>query len=154
MDWESTRFTKGYTIKNAGVAQLVEHRFPNPLVKGSSPFSRAIFLQNFNFKKMPKNKKYIIITADINDGDYITSINQISDETLTNIMPVIEAIKKQSKKQRHNFTDALREIYEKSNINRFDQFCYLLPGTINDDDHIHTIKHITILDVLNETKLL
>lgn len=103
---------------------------------------------------MSKNKKYIVITADVNDGDYITSINQISDEILANIMPIIEAIKKQSKKQRHNFTDDLQEVYKKSNTNRFDHFCILLPGTINDDDEIHTINHITILDILNETKLL
>jgi len=78
LDWKPTGFTKGYTIKNAGPAQ------------------------NFNFKKMPKYKKYIIITADINDGDYVTSINQISDETLETIMPVIEV-------KKFNFTDDLQQ---------------------------------------------
>lgn len=102
---------------------------------------------------MSKNKKYIVITADVNDGDCITSINQISDETLETIMPIIEAINAPVKK--HNFTRTLQEIYAKSHSNNgFYDFTNLLPCPINDDDHIHTINHITILDILNETKLL
>lgn len=38
-------------------------------------------------------KKYLIIEADTNDGDYITSRIIINDEQLEQIKPVIDAIK-------------------------------------------------------------
>jgi len=37
--------------------------------------------------------KYIYITADTNDGDYIHELSEISDEHLEEIQPVIDAIK-------------------------------------------------------------
>lgn len=68
---------------------------------------------------------------------------------------MIEAIKKQSKKGKQNFTEDLLELYEESYTNNgFDEFCYLLPGTINDNDYIHTINNITVLEIFKETKLL
>jgi len=39
-------------------------------------------------------EKFIIITADTNDGDYITERYKITDEQIAKIIPVVEAIKK------------------------------------------------------------
>jgi hypothetical protein len=37
--------------------------------------------------------KYIYITADTNDGDYIYQLSQITEEQLEEIQPVIDAVK-------------------------------------------------------------
>lgn len=37
-------------------------------------------------------EKYLLVTADTNDGDYISDFNLITDEQLEEIKPVIEAI--------------------------------------------------------------
>ena len=43
-------------------------------------------------------KKILIIIGDTNDGDYITSINEITEETVMAIQPVIEAIQAHDRK--------------------------------------------------------
>lgn len=44
-------------------------------------------------QNMKKNKKILIITADTNDADYVTSQNKVTDEDIKKLMPMIEAIK-------------------------------------------------------------
>lgn len=38
-------------------------------------------------------EKYLYVIADSNDGDYVYSLNKISDETLNTLQPLFEAIK-------------------------------------------------------------
>ena len=119
--------------------------------------------------------KYLYINVDTNDGDYISSLNQITDEELIKILPVIEAIKnfkpyttKQTKYSHHETTwthdnnypsgDVCREdLGEKSAFELyghypgFYDFDYYVPGC---EYGMHTIESILVLDVLNEEKLL
>jgi hypothetical protein len=116
-------------------------------------------------------KKYLIIVADTNDGDYVTSKNEITDEQIELIKPVIEAIKNfkpyigtqpdyWNHLHGHNYTTQectrldLGELSAKSlygnleGFELFDEFCPF------DEYGIHTIESVTILVVEEEIKLL
>ena len=120
-------------------------------------------------------KKYIIVIADWNDGEYLTAKNLITDEQLEKIKPVIEAIKnfipyesKQSYgvvKHGHNFPifDCLREdmgeksveeIYVDSGLvtqKALNLFYDYLPAC---EYGLHTIKHVDILVIAEEIRLM
>lgn len=114
-------------------------------------------------------KKYILIEADTNDGDYIMEKNEITDETLELIMPVIQAIKdfkpyigtRLDYKSLHgnNFptNDCCREdLGEKSakelygHLEGYDYFREMCPSS---EYGIHTISDVTVLVVTEEIKL-
>jgi len=109
-------------------------------------------------------KKYIIIEADVNDGDYIHSRNIITDDELELIKPVIQAIKDYNddetiKHQKWNwYTIDNREpnpmeLYKgKFSEEAYDFFNSILPYM--DNESIHTIESIDILIVAEEIKLL
>lgn len=93
--------------------------------------------------------KKIIINADTNDGDYITSINTISEETLEKIIPVINAIT--NCKLSHNYpTDecvqdkSAEDLY--GEINGFKEFNELLPYATYG---MHTIESIELLNIVS-----
>jgi len=113
-------------------------------------------------------KKYIIIKADTNDADYVTSKNEITDETLEIILPVIKAIEaydndKSIKYQKYNWwkldyryedKPTPKELYVdtgKCSQEAFDYFNELTPYF---EHGIHTIESIELLEVVNEIKLL
>jgi len=116
-------------------------------------------------------KKYLIITADTNDADYITNKVEVTEELLTLVMPVIEAIKdfKQYEipsdfgfnwKHNHNFPegDCLREdLGEKStkemygHLEGFEEFRDMVPMS---EYGIHTITSIELFDVAEGKRLL
>ena len=120
--------------------------------------------------------KYIVIKADVNDGDYITEKTRITDENLVNIMPVIEAIKNfkpyigYSEKfcdkwtHSHNFPygDSVREdLGQKSALDYYieqgipeEQVALFIEFIPTGEYGIHTIQSIEILEVINEIKLL
>ncbi len=110
-------------------------------------------------------KKYIVIEADTNDGDYITNKSEITDSELEVINPVIQAIKNfkpyqgewmpgQFTTHDHNFPlgDCLREdmgekpieeIYSNVDSNSLEVFKEMVPYG---EYGIHTIKSIEIVD--------
>ncbi len=106
-------------------------------------------------------KKYIIITADTNDADYITSKNVITDEELQLITPVIQAIKyyteSKSTKQKwnwdtHGYNDLTpesryleSEIVSEEAFYTFEEFC-----PTGGEHGFHSIVHIEVLEVANE----
>ena len=114
-------------------------------------------------------KKYIIITADTNDADYITSKNEISDDQLEEIKPIIKVLQdrkklfKESKNWdlRHNWEcgeidngKTPEELYVNNGLltqNQIDIFQEYLPYA---DYGLHTIENIEILEISNEEKLL
>jgi len=120
-------------------------------------------------------KKYLIIVADTNDADYITSKHIVDDETIEKIKPVIEAIKNfkpyrvevngMKWSHDHNYTTqertredmggiSARDYYVGKNLvtkEEFEIFDELVPF---DEYGIHTIESIDILEVFNEYKLL
>jgi hypothetical protein len=120
-------------------------------------------------------KKYVRIVVDTNDADYVETLNEITDNDLAAITPVIEAIKTFEKyttssnsglkhTHYHNFptNEALREdlgekspeqLYVKTGKctkKEFEKFCDLLPYS---EYGFHTIEKIEIL-VVSEIILL
>ena len=95
-------------------------------------------------------KKYIIITADTNDGDYVIEKSEITDEQIIKITPIIEALKLND----GDFTtNEMGNSGEKQfgsflGYELFRQFCP------SGEYGIHTIESIEILEVVNEIKLL
>lgn len=117
-------------------------------------------------------KKYIIIEADTNDADYVREKNEITDEELEIIKPVIQAIKdfnedESIKYQKYNWwaVDSGRERDKEQFMSPYDR--YVKSGKCSEEafDHfndfrpyheygIHTIESIEILEVSNEYSLL
>ena len=101
------------------------------------------------------SKKYIIITADTHDADYVTKKSDITDEEIELIKPMIEAIK--NCKYEYNYETeemieygegALKIYKDISNFNIFNKFVpYGEYG-------IHTIESVEILIVESEQKLI
>jgi hypothetical protein len=112
-------------------------------------------------------KKYIVITADTNDGDYVSEKTPIGDEDLAVIQPVIDAIKEYTEtdhgKQVWNWwaVDSSRqdnptpkELYldsGKCTEEAFDVFNSFVPYF---EGGVHTIVSIEVLEVTNEYSLL
>ena len=113
-------------------------------------------------------KYEIIIRADTNDADYVTSINTISEEDLNTIKPLIEAIKNFKPYKRsewthsHNFPYSeytredlgekpARELYNEFSSEVFGMFEDIVPYG---EYGIHTIESITITPFQEKTKLL
>lgn len=95
-------------------------------------------------------KKYIIINADYNDGDYVTEKSLITDEELILIQPIIDGLKEND----GDFTtldqgDSGEEQFGK--FEGFDTFYNFIPSA---EYGIHTIESIEILEVINEIRLL
>jgi len=111
-------------------------------------------------------KKYLIIQADTNDADYVISQNEVADEDLELIFPVIKAIEdynndKSIKYQKYNFWNI------ESNRNPDPYQLYVETGKCKQEEMdafmeyvpyfeggIHTIESIELLEVVKETKLL
>lgn len=98
-------------------------------------------------------KKYIIIKADTNDADYVSSKHEITEEQIQEIMPVVEAIKKFGRG--HNFPSNEYDTKDAStlygHLEGFDLFNDFTP---HGEGGIHTIESIEILTIANEEKLL
>lgn len=102
------------------------------------------------------SKKYVIITADTNDADYVTEKTEVSDETIELIKPIAEAIS--NCKENYNWPwheccdKSIEELYEgiltEDQIDLFKDLCpYGEYG-------VHTIEDIEILVVEEEYSLL
>ena len=111
--------------------------------------------------KQNAKKKYLIITADYNDGDYVSDKNEVSDEDLIEFQPIIEVLKKQQKLTSHNW-----ETRECSD-NCTPEILYIETGKLTEEQvelfdfyvpkgeyGSHTITSIELLEVVKETKLL
>ena len=120
---------------------------------------------------MGSMKKYIIIKADTNDGDYITNKCEITDEQIELIKPMVEAVKnfkpyntKVPGKMEWTHDDnyptgecvredlgqlSAEDFYK--DIDNFDTFDQFVPYG---EYGIHTIVSIEILEIAKETKLL
>jgi len=95
-------------------------------------------------------KKYIIIKADTNDGDYITKKSKITDEQIELIKPIIKEIKKQHNEYRILDCGNTAEKFYGS-LPNFDFFDNLVP---HGEYGVHTIESIEVLVVQKEIKLL
>ena len=110
--------------------------------------------------------KYLYLQADANDGDYVTSLTQISDKELELIKPVIDAIKNFTPysvrlngvnyTHDHNYPvgECIREdlgeqsFYELYGyLDGFEEFDKLIPYA---EYGIHTIDQILIVNILEK----
>lgn len=113
--------------------------------------------------------KYIIVKADENDGDYITSKSEITDEQIEAIKPVIEQLKVRRKKLettqdwnqwRHNWENGEHTrlgdpnaMYVETGLLTEEQV-ELFNGFVPHGEYgVHTIKDVEILIVSEEIKL-
>ena len=113
-------------------------------------------------------KKYIYVTADTNDADYISEKNEITDEEIELIKPVIKAIKDYTedssiKHQIWNWwviygsrkeNPTPQQLYVdtgKCSQEAFDKFRELVPYN---EHGVHTIESVEIIIVQEEIKLL
>jgi hypothetical protein len=120
-------------------------------------------------------KKYLVITADTNDGDYVTEKHLVTDETLESLKPAIEAVKNFKPytvrkfeidwTHNHNFPTgeccredlgekSPKEYYVGGGFLTEDQFLDFEELVPYAEYGIHTIKTVEILNVSEETKLL
>ena len=98
-------------------------------------------------------KKFIIITADTNDADYVTEVNEITDEEIELIKPVIEAIKNAPKDKDgwgHNYeteecTDKADAIKLYGHIEGFETFDKFVPTGDPNCPGIHSIISVNIV---------
>ena len=118
--------------------------------------------------------KYLNITADTNDGDYISNLSEISEEELEKILPVIEAIKNfkpytvnitegdWSHDWTHNNNYPVGDCHRKGSGEKsahelyghlpgFHLFDYMVPYN---EYGIHTITSIELLEVTDKKELL
>ena len=107
-------------------------------------------------------KYELVITADTNDADYVTSIETIGEEVLNDIViPVTAAIKAlDTKKNHYNWPDMwdrpydslpLNELYPQLTEEQIEWFRDLCPSF---EGGIHTIESVTYYAVPEKIKLL
>lgn len=113
-------------------------------------------------------KKYIEIEGDTNDADYVTKRNEITDEQLAEIAPVIKAIKEYNEDesittQKYNWWDldfsrrdnpTPRQLYVETGKCTEEEFELFNQFTPYSEHGIHTIESIKILIVQEEIDLL
>jgi len=114
-------------------------------------------------------KKYIIITADTNDADYVTQKSLITDETILKLQPIIQCLQDRHKlyqqtgnwEYRHNWeTDECDSghnpelLYVKTGLLTQEQVDYFNEFIPSSEYGIHTIQSIEIINVTEEIKLL
>lgn len=102
-------------------------------------------------------KKYIIIKADTNDGDYITNQSIITDEKIEQLKTALSKIKDSNYSLSWGTGDMLEEdndpniLYPELTPAEFNLIENYIP---HGEYGIHTIESIDILEVINEEKLL
>jgi len=103
-------------------------------------------------------KKQVIITGDINDGDYITNVEDINDEQEKLILKIVSVI---SKKKSHNWADEYddydhitvkRKYEDELSEEEIDDFIDMLPT--DENCVIHTISTLKIIEIAKETDLI
>lgn len=92
------------------------------------------------------NKTYLIIEADVNDGDYISAKTIVTDKVIDTLKPIIKKIK--ACKDRSNWEDPSDYLSDEE-IETISEY---LPSMDNQD--VHTIVSIDVLEVINEKSLL
>lgn len=125
-----------------------------------------------------ENQKYVIITVDINDGDYITEINKVTPEQLEAVNAVALAIKEFKPYQgeeittdyrykcNHNFhvgegvrtelgeLDAKQYYVEKKQLITTDQYQIFLNLCPFSEYGFHTVDSVKVLAVIGEIDLI
>lgn len=114
-------------------------------------------------------KKYLIVTADQNDADYITEKSSINDKQLKLIEPVIKALQERKKlfekdknwSLRHNWVsgersrgnDTPEDLYVKTGLLTKKQIALFNEYIPYGENGIHTIISVEVLVVQEEETL-
>ncbi len=106
--------------------------------------------------------KYLVVTVDVNDADYVTIHRKISEDELATLTPLFQAIKefKPIGKDRNNFPyneylrdgcKSVEQLYEHIPEPTLALFYNFLP---NSEEGCHTIESIEVMEVTNKTTIL
>lgn len=98
------------------------------------------------------NTKYIIITADTNDGDYVTEKSLITDSQIELIKPIIEKINENGGS--YGKGDVGYDFESKEHYGHLDNFELFDDFVPYGEYGIHTIESIEIIEVVKEEILL
>lgn len=118
-------------------------------------------------------EKYLYITADSNDGDYVSQINKIDEDDLKSLLPLFEAIKNfkpysaKGFTHRHNWPHGDGEYIPREDLGEKPLY-ELYEGVLtseqidffNEDycpygeNGVHTIKDIRVLTVIEDKSYL
>lgn len=121
-------------------------------------------------------KLLLLVTTDTNDADYVTNTEEVSQEDIDKIMPMINAIKNfkpyetsgvnktHTWKHRHNFpSDAREDLGEKTAYEYYvegklvtqEQFDYFNKYVRGDSEgRYHTVKSVRLLKVIEDVEFL
>jgi len=122
-----------------------------------------IFFGSLNLIGKMKTQKYIYITGDTNDGDYVSQMVKIKDSKVEVFKPIIQAIKECTAQYNWaciNTRNKIEDIYPQFHEENPDFESEYLP-TIEFEDfgcyvpyNVHTITEIKIFTVTNVEELL
>ena len=95
--------------------------------------------------------KYLKVTVDVNDGDYVTEINPISNEKLATLLPFINHLAKY--KHEHNWQNVKTQWTGDPKL--IEQFADYVPypPEYNGDNGAHTIENVHVFEVTNVEEL-
>jgi hypothetical protein len=101
-------------------------------------------------------EKYeLVIKADTNDGDYVTSTTAVSEETIEKLKPIVEAIKAKGRRHnwpRHEYGDSnVETLYPELTRDQIELFDDLRPYG---EHGIHTIESVVYYLIPDKTILL
>ena len=114
--------------------------------------------------KMVKNKKYLLVIADSNDGDYLHSLTEITDEQIEELKPIIAvvknvydtAVKEKKWNDRHNWENGEyghgitpQNLYVETGLLTEEQVDIFEEYVPYGEYGVHTIEHINVVE-LNE----
>ena len=103
-------------------------------------------------KEEKKITKYIEITADTNDGDYVTERNKITDEKIELIKQILPILKEHHGNWPTGQCGIAHDIYTKEELSS--EQINMLNEYVPDGEYgVHTIEDIVILHVVEEEKL-
>jgi hypothetical protein len=107
-------------------------------------------------------KKYLVITGDVNDGDYVMCQHEVTDKQIEALTPIIEAVKKYKKENPYEVNWNLGQAREQRPEEMYkgilteqqvDSFNGWLPCGENGEG-IHSVESINVLVVTEEIRLL
>lgn len=99
-------------------------------------------------------KKYIIIKADTNDGDYVTEKTLISDEEVEKVKYILSKMDTTHKIRWETLDQANSKVWEQHPELTEEEAEFLYEFVPSGEYGVHTIESIEIIEVVNEIKLL
>lgn len=103
----------------------------------------------------PETTIHIIITADMNDGDFVTKVSQITSDELAIIKPVIKVLNENrgrwgTLEMIENDNDPVKIYKGKLSTHQIDLFNQFVPTGDSNYPGVHTIESVKIVNVVED----